>query len=190
MWCLGTWFSGGLGSIGVIFGLDVLSNLNDSMILHFGIPIASHLCRALTLEVHWHYKGWISVFSHSSSVGEGVLHCLSTGHIAVIYTSVTQQHEKTRKFYIPNASPRDCRECHWTRSACLENCLNAASVLWRTGRRQSPADVEVLIQAIITGHQWGSGRAQDPAVQGAVQTHSWRSCPCSTNLPILVLDFL
>lgn len=53
------------------------------------------------------------------------------------YPSVTQQRETTRKFYIiPNPSPTDCGGCHWTSSACLENYLSAASVLWRTGRTQ------------------------------------------------------
>ncbi len=31
MWCLGSWFSGGLGSAGLTAGL--ISNLNDPMIL-------------------------------------------------------------------------------------------------------------------------------------------------------------
>ena len=32
MWCLGTWFSGGLGSVRFMVGLDVFSSLNESMI--------------------------------------------------------------------------------------------------------------------------------------------------------------
>ena len=55
---------------------------------------------------------------------------------------------------------------------------------------QSTADAEVSVQTTITGHQWGSGMAQDSSVQSAVQTHSWSSCPCSKDLPICCWSFL
>lgn len=136
MWCLGT-CNGGLGSVGLIVGLDVLSNLNNSMILHFRLPIGSHQRAEL---LHWKVTntrrvGFLYFLSHT--LWERVSCTVSAQGALQWYTSVTQQCETIRKFdIIPNPSPRDCRGCHWTRSACLENYLNAASLLWRTGMTQ------------------------------------------------------
>lgn len=102
-------------------------------------------------------------------------------------TGVTQQHE-TGNLVSSQTLPLEIA------GGATEQGLHAWKIIWMQplccaglgGHKPSPADAEVSVQPIITGYQWGSGRAQDPAVQ----THSWRNCPCSTNLPILVLDFL
>ena len=55
MWCLGTWFSGGLGSVRLMVGLNdfrVCFNLNDSMILS-NLPLVMMGCHtAVTKRSH------------------------------------------------------------------------------------------------------------------------------------------